>query len=227
MTIHRGIFITFEGIEGSGKSTQIRELRDFLQASGHTVISTREPGGTPLADRIRDLLLSHHSEKVSEKSEIFLYLASRSQHIASVVKPALYQGITVLCDRFFDATLAYQGYGRGLDIDFLHKLNRYATEGISPDLTILLDIPAETGIKRISQNPERTLDRLESENLSFHERVRRGYLQIASSEPERFMIVDGSSSQEKISHQIREEVTRRFNLTRGKNRENLTGRNSQ
>ncbi len=226
MTIQRGIFITFEGIEGSGKSTQIRKLREFLQGSGHAVISTREPGGTPLADRIRELLLSHHSEKVAEKSEIFLYLASRSQHIASVVKPALYQGITVLCDRFFDATVAYQGYGRGLDIDFLHKLNRYATEGISPDLTILLDIPAETGIKRISENPERTLDRLESESLAFHERVRRGYLQIASSESERFMILDGTSSEETISLRIRDEVIRRFKLAKGKDRENLTGKNS-
>jgi dTMP kinase len=214
MNIKRGIFITFEGIEGAGKSTQIKELRDFLQQSGQAVISTREPGGTPFADRIREILLTNRSEKVNERSEIFLYLASRAQHVSSVIKPALFQGITVLCDRFSDATIAYQGYGRGLDIDFLQKLNRYATEGIIPDLTILLNIPADLGIMRITRDKDRVLDRLESEDIPFHESVRRGYLQIASHEPERFLIIDGSREPGKVALEVQEEISKRFELGR-------------
>lgn len=220
MGLKRGLFITFEGIEGSGKTTQIKKLRDFFQTTDNTVISTREPGGTPFADKIRDVLLSLHSENVSDKGELLLYLASRAQHVHSVIKPALYQGITVLCDRFSDATIAYQGYGRGLDIDFLQKLNRYATDGLKPDFTILLDLPARIGISRIRSLQKRTLDRLESESIEFHERVRRGYLQIAESEPERFLVIDGALEEEKIYMQIKAEVTRRFDVEQDKTRRN-------
>jgi dTMP kinase len=221
MGLKRGLFITIEGIEGSGKTTQIKRLRDFLQSVDATVISTREPGGTPVADRIRDVLLTSHSEKVSDKTELLLYLASRAQHVHSIVKPALYQGITVLCDRFFDATVAYQGYGRGLDIDFLQKLNRYATDGLNPDLTILLDLSAKIGLSRIRNDRKRNLDRLESESIEFHERVRRGYLQIAESEPQRFFVIDGTLEEEEIFRRIKAEVTKRFDVE-----ENKIGRNT-
>ncbi len=216
MDLKRGVFITFEGIEGSGKTTQIRKLRVFLQGADCTVISTREPGGTPVADMIRDVLLTEHSEKVTDKAELLLYLASRAQHVHSVIKPALYQGIIVLCDRFLDATIAYQGYGRGLDIDFLRKLNRYGTNGLMPDLTILLDLSAKAGIARIRQDGKRNLDRLESESIEFHERVRRGYLEIAASEPERFIVVDGALGEEEIFERIKEEVLKRFDVEREK-----------
>lgn len=221
MDLKRGVFITFEGIEGSGKTTQIKKLRDYLQIADCTVISTREPGGTPVADKIRDVLLSTHSEKVNDKAELLLYLASRAQHVHSIIKPALYQGIIVLCDRFSDATIAYQGYGRGLDIDFLQKLNRYGTDGLKPDLTILLDLTAEIGISRIRRNRKENLDRLESESIEFHERVRRGYLQVAASEPERFVVIDGTLGEEEIFGRIKEEVTKRFGVEGEK-----TGRNT-
>lgn len=208
----RGLFITLEGIEGSGKTTQIKKLRNFLQSAERTVISTREPGGTPVADKIREVLLSAHSEKVNDKAELLLYLASRAQHVHSIIKPALYQGIIVLCDRFSDATIAYQGYGRGLDIDFLQKLNRYGTDGLEPDLTILLDLSAETGLSRIRTDRERNLDRLEMESTEFHERVRRGYLQIAASAKDRFIVIDGTLEEEEIFARIKEEVTKRFDV---------------
>lgn len=224
MSLQRGLFVTFEGIEGSGKTTQVKMLREYLQEAHCTVISTREPGGTPVADAIRDLLLSPHSEKVSDKTELLLYLASRAQHVSAVIKPALHQGITVVCDRFSDATIAYQGYGRGLDINFLQKLNRYSTDSLTPDMTVLIDLPAELGISRIRRDVKRELDRLESEHIEFHERVRRGYLQIASAEPERFFIVDGTLPIEEVFRRIQEEFIGKFKTDRGEAGKNSAGR---
>lgn len=214
----RGFFIVFEGIEGSGKTTQIKKLSAFLQENDITVISTREPGGTPLSDNIREILLSNHSEKVNEKAELLLYLASRAQHVNSIIKPALYQGITVLCDRFADATIAYQGFGRGLDIPFLNRLNRYATDGLTPDLTILLDLPASEGIGRIRRVPGRDMDRLESEGIEFHEKVRRGYLELARSSPERFTTIDATRPIENIHELIKTELEKRFRFEKERKR---------
>ncbi|RMG60515.1 MAG: dTMP kinase [Deltaproteobacteria bacterium] len=201
MTAGSALFITFEGIEGSGKTTQIRRLREHFEALGKPVLATREPGGTPLADRVRELILANRTEKVSPRAELFLYLASRAQHVHSVIKPALRQGITVICDRFTDATLAYQGYGRGLDLAFLEGLNRYATEGIVPDLTFLLDVPAREGLERVRKS-RGTLDRLESESLEFHEKVRRGYLELAAREQERIVVLDGRMGEDEIFSRI-------------------------
>ncbi len=211
MGVGKALFITFEGIEGSGKTTQIKKLREYLESTGRPVLATREPGGTPLADRIRDLILSNRSEKVNPKAELFLYLASRAQHVHSVIKPALRQGLTVICDRFADATIAYQGYGRELDLDFLENLNQYATGGLKPDLTVLIDLPAREGLSRVSR-ARGEMDRLESEGIEFHEKVRRGYLELASREPERIFVVDGRGSEEDIFAEITRELARRFGI---------------
>jgi dTMP kinase len=171
-------FITFEGIEGCGKTTQIRILSRQLEGDGHAVTVTREPGGCPL-------------------TELLLYAAARAQHMAEVVKPALDAGAIVLCDRFTDATIAYQGYGRKLDLAVINQLNRMATGGIHPDMTLLLDCPAEIGLKRaisrINSAPGAREERFELESLQFHQRVREGYLSLAQQEPERFVIIDAAA----------------------------------
>jgi dTMP kinase len=172
----RGLLITFEGGEGTGKSTQIKALRDRLVALGLPVRATREPGGTPVGDRVLD-----------PWAEVFLYEASRAAHVAGVVLPALERGETVLCDRYGDSTLAYQGYGRGLDLVTLRMLNERATGGLVPDLTVVLDADAATGLSRATRHGA---DRLESEEIEFHEAVRTGFLALAATEPERFVVVD-------------------------------------
>jgi dTMP kinase len=200
-----GVFITFEGTEGSGKTTQCRRLARALRIQGYQVVETREPGGTPLAEAIRRLLLSHSKtqsniENITPACETALILAARSQHVAHVIRPALAQGVIVLCDRFFDSTLAYQGYGRNLDITFLHHSHQFATEGLTPHLTFLLDLPIQDGLTRRRKSKHQ--NRLDQESLDFHQRVRRGFIALAKQNPQRIRKLDARQSPDALTIQI-------------------------
>ena len=204
----RGFFITFEGIEGSGKSSQCQRLAANLQAKGYWVLETREPGGTPFAEHIRGLLLNTGRnsswESLTPEGEAFLILASRSQHVVHVIAPALKKGAVVLCDRFFDSTLAYQGYGRGLDLTALQNLNQFATQGLTPDLTFLFDLPVDQGLARrrraLHQN------RLDREKEKFHVRVRKGFMAVAKELPHRIIIIDAGDTIDTIAEQVAKRV---------------------
>ncbi len=185
-----GAFITFEGIEGSGKSTQAALLKAFLEAQGLEVLVTREPGGSPIGEQIRQILLDPGNHGMVPLAELLLYEASRCQHVEAVIRPALDDGKTVICDRFFDASTAYQGYARGLGIKMVGKLNLVATGGRKPDLTLVLDLPVNVGLRRLGRN----LDRIEREAVEFHDRVRQGYLRIAEDEPDRVKVVDAAGT---------------------------------
>ncbi len=179
----RGLFITLEGPEGSGKSTQARELAIYLEKKELRTIISQEPGGTKIGRKLRKLLLSPESKEMGTLTELFLYLSVRAQHVEEVIKPALSEGKIVICDRFLDATVAYQGYGRGLDIGLVNELNHLVTRGLKPDLTILLDIEVPQGMRRA--RGDKKGDRIEQEKTAFHQRVRAGYLRLAAEEPER------------------------------------------
>ncbi len=193
----RGLFITFEGADGCGKTTQMGLLAQYLTSKGYDVLLTREPGGKGLGEKIREILLNYEGE-VSDRCESFLFLADRAQNIDITVNPAIEQGKMVLCDRHIDSTVAYQGYGRGLDIDRINKLNMLATDGKKPDLTFVFDIDTETSMKRVGKDK----DRMESAGLEFHNRVRQGYLELAKQEPERIKVVDATKSIEEIHAQV-------------------------
>jgi dTMP kinase len=212
----KGMFITFEGIEGSGKSTQIALLADYLFARGVRHVLTREPGGTLIGDQVRKILLDPANRSLDSAAELLLYAASRAQHLREIIKPALADGTNVLCDRFSDATLAYQGYGRGLDIEMIHSLDRIVTAGMRPDLTLLFDIESASGIARArGRNNSHGLEaeaRFENEELAFHERVRKGYLKLAEQEPDRIRVVDASSSPEEIQVKVRKIVDERLRI---------------
>jgi dTMP kinase len=203
----KGTFITFEGIEGSGKSTQIVMLANYLKSRGNSVVLTREPGGTPIGDQIRKILLDPANKALDPSAELLLYAASRAQHLSEVILPAFAAGTIVLCDRFSDATLAYQGYGRGLDREMIRGLERIVTAGMRPDLTVLLDIDAAAGLARArGRNNSRGLEgeaRFENEEITFHERVRQGYLALARQEPGRIRVVDASPTPDAIQNNIR------------------------
>ena len=190
------MFLTVEGVEGSGKSTLLTALAERLKAEGKAVLSTREPGGCPLGERIRPLLL-HADWTPDPNAELFLFLADRAQHVAEVIRPALAAGTQVLCDRYADSTIAYQGYGRGMDVEWLHKLNDFATGGLWPDLTLVLDLPAQTGLLRATRRnaslgTSQAEGRFEAESLAFHERIRQGFLDRARRYPERFCVLDAT-----------------------------------
>jgi dTMP kinase len=210
-----GLFVTLEGIEGSGKTTQLLALQAFLTDKGLPVRVTREPGGTPIGEAIRKILLSpEHSEMVG-LSELFLYEACRAQHVHQILLPSLERGEILLCDRFSDATLAYQAYARGLDIDLVRQVNEMATAGLSPDLTILLDCDVESGLdrswKRLRREGKITHEsRFESETLEFHRRVRMGYLEIARQNPERICVVAGSRPSEEVQLEVRRLLLKRL-----------------
>ena len=195
----RGVFISFEGIEGTGKSTQTRLLAEYLEKKGYTVTRTAEPGGTRISGKIRELLLSLDSRGMDPVTELLLYNASRVQHIKEVITPALERGELVITDRFSDSTVAYQGYGRGLDLKLIDSLDMISTSRLRPAMTILLDLDVETGLRRnreINKN-----DRLELEDITFHERVRKGFITIAGKERERVRLVDCSAPIETV-HKI-------------------------
>jgi len=196
----RGLFITLEGVEGCGKSTQAKKLAARLRKSGYRVVETREPGGTPFAERIRTLLLEASREPIAAECEAHLIYAGRSQHVARVIRPALQQGAVVLCDRFSDSTLAYQGYGRQLDLKTLETLNHIATGHVSPDLTLLLDLPVSIGLARRRRG--RHLNRLDRESRQFHQRVRKGYLELAARFPRRIKVIDGNMDPETVEEEI-------------------------
>ncbi|MFA6216919.1 MAG: dTMP kinase [Candidatus Omnitrophota bacterium] len=191
-------FITFEGSEGCGKSTQSKLLAGFLKRKGYDVVYIREPGGTKISEKIRQILLDAKNDAMASSSEMLLYMAARAQIIAEVIKPALLQGKIVIGDRFLDSTLAYQGFGLGMDIDFIKTVGNFVTAGIKPDLTIFLDLPVHKGLK----HRELTKDRIEQRSFNYHLRVRNGYLKLASQEPQRIKIVklekEISLTQEKI-----------------------------
>ncbi len=205
----RGKFITVEGIEGVGKSTNIDFLSSLIEEKGLAVIRTREPGGTPMAERIRELLLEHGEEPMTDIAELLLFFAARSVHIHNAIKPALLAGKWVVCDRFTDASRAYQGNGRGLNQETINTLADWVQEDLQPDLTILLDAPAEIGMDRAGRRG--AADRLEIEKTDFYARVRDGYLALADSEPERFAVIDASRSLEQVQAAIGENVGRLMN----------------
>jgi dTMP kinase len=180
----RGIFITIEGPEGSGKSTHSGLLCGFLRRRGYRVLHTREPGGTKISEAVRKILLHRNNKGMGDICELFLFLAARAQIVEEVIKPALKKGYVVVCDRFHDATVAYQGYGAGLDLRLIEEMGRLATKGIKPDLTVLLDVETKKGLRRAGVK-----DRIETKSLEFHKRVRGGYLALAEREPERIKVI--------------------------------------
>ena len=198
----RGVFLTFEGPEGSGKSTQIRFLGTALRKAGYSVVYTREPGGTQMAEAIRGTLLSAKSkESITPETEALLVLAARSQHVVHKIRPALARGSIVLCDRFADSTFAYQGFGRGLSLSWLELANRTATDGLMPDLTLLLDVPASVGLTR-RRRAHGHQNRLDRETAKFHQRVRQGFLTLASRTPRRIKVVNSNRSVEIVRAEI-------------------------
>ncbi len=193
----KGLFITFEGIDGCGKTTQIQLLKKYYEEKGFKVLVTREPGAKGLGEKFREILLNYDGE-VSSNCESFLFLADRAQHIDTIIKPAIQNGTIVLCDRHTDSTVAYQGYGRELDLKQIHYLNNIATNNIKPDLTFILDIDVETSLERIGKNR----DRMESAGIDFFNRVRNGYIEISKQEPNRVKLISGKNTIEKIHDQI-------------------------
>ena len=198
------LFITFEGGEGSGKSTQIQLLAEVLEKRGVPSLTTREPGGTKIGERLRALILDLQHNEMDTRTELFLYLASRTQHLAEVIRPALLEGKIVLCDRFTDATLAYQGYGRALRPEAIRPIVRYAAQGTRPDLTLLLDVPVQEGLRRL--HGRGLLNRLDAEAVHFHESVRKGYRALARREPGRFRVISTQAGTESVQARIRKTV---------------------
>jgi dTMP kinase len=201
------MFITLEGIEGSGKTTQIEYLVAFFENKGNPCVITREPGGTVIGNKIRAILLDPECKDMDAKTELLLYMADRAQHIHSLVKPSLAAGKTVLCDRYFDATLVYQGYARGLNIALIKNLHATLFEDLKPDVTILLDLAPQVGLQRAWKqlnNGQRSNKegRFEEEKLEFHQRVREGYLELAKAEPDRFHIIDAAQDEQKVRDNI-------------------------
>ncbi len=197
-----GLFITLEGIEGSGKSTQIRHLAELLARAGFRVLQTREPGGTATAEAIRHILLTPSShEPVTPQTEALLILAARSQHVAHLIRPALRRGTLVLCDRFFDSTFAYQGFARGLDLQWLRAANEVATGGLTPDLTFVLDLPVSVGLAR-RRTDRGEQNRLDRETERFHRKVRRGFLLLAAEEPGRMTIVNANRPAQEVQDEL-------------------------
>lgn len=198
--MRRGKFITIEGIEGVGKSTNIEHLKQAIEDHGHTVLTTREPGGTPMAERIRDFVAEHGSEPLPEVAELLLVFAARSLHVKNVIEPAIVAGTWVICDRFTDSSRAYQGGGRGLPLEYINTLADWVHRDLNPDLTILLDAPVETGMSRAGRRS--APDRWESEEFDFFARVREAYLQLAAQEPQRIIVVDAAQTMDAVRTRI-------------------------
>lgn len=208
------MFITLEGPEGSGKTTQLPLLVDWLCEQGYIVEVTREPGGTDIGNQIRDVLHDPVNTAMDATAEILLYSADRAQHVAQCVRPALAAGKIVISDRYYDSTLAYQGYGRGLDLEMLRAITAFATGGLKPDLTLYLDIAPEKGLERRQANEEEW-NRLDAETLDFHQRVRAGYMTLIAQEPERWAVIDAVRSVKEVQEEIRAKVEARLEQARG------------
>ncbi len=199
----RGKFIVFEGVEGAGKTTQIQQTATWLQSlygQDRLVVTTREPGGTKLGQQIRQLLLNDSNVCVDHRTELLLYAADRAEHIATTIEPHLAVGNLILCDRFTDSTIAYQGYGRGFDLAEIHQVNQLATGGLHSDLTIWLDLDVSIGLQRVSGRGK--LDRMERANLDFHQRVQQGYQELANSYPDRIVRIDANQSESSVQAEI-------------------------
>lgn len=201
----RGYFITFEGAEGSGKSTQIRNAVAFLKKKGRSVVMLREPGGTRISESVRNILLDKNLKEMSPVTELLLYLAARAQIVHEKILPALKAGKVVICDRFEDSTRAYQGFGRNISLKAIEEASKLVRGSLKPDLTFVLDIDIVKGLKRGGRH-----DRIEREALSFHERVRRGFLALAKGEPKRMVVLDTNKSVESVSQKVRERLERVF-----------------
>lgn len=204
-----GFFITFEGPDGSGKSTQIALLAEHLAGQGLAVRLTREPGGTPISEQVRALLHDLRNREMSPRAEILLYSAARAQLVSQIIRPHLAAGGLVLSDRYADSTLAYQGFGHGLDLDILRLITAFATDHLRPDLTLLLDLEAETGLRRRQQGGVEW-NRLDAYDLAFHQRVRAGYLELAAAEPERWVILDAALDRDALQAAVRQVVAERL-----------------
>lgn len=194
----KGIFISLEGPDGAGKTSVLEALIPILEAKGQAFVTTREPGGVAVAEKIRDVVLDPKHTEIDEKTELLLYIASRRQHLVECILPALDRGEMVLVDRFIDSSVAYQGFGRGLKVADIDWLNDFATDGLKPDLTLYFDIEAEEGLARIAKSKERGADRLDRESVEWHQRVREGYLSILEKEPNRVRKIDASQPLEKV-----------------------------
>jgi dTMP kinase len=210
------MFVTFEGPDGSGKTTQAKMLVEFLQARGAPVIYTREPGGTEISEQIREVILSTRNKSMRSETEVLLFSAARAQIVDQVIRPALAEGKIVVCDRYYDSTLAYQGYGLGLDLDALRAITKFATRGLVPNLTFYIDVPAEIGLARRHQGET---NRLDHKDVEYHTRVRNGYLELAKAEPHRFVIIDGTESIEQVQAKIQARMLKELKTRRRTNDE--------
>ena len=207
----KGLFITFEGADGSGKTTQLNLVKDFLEKEGYDVVVTREPGALELGKKIRNILL-HYEGVVADRCEMFLFLADRAQHVDTFIKPSIQDGKVVLCDRYIDSPVAYQGYGREQDIQLLKDLNNIAVNSLKPDLTLLFDVSTETAQQRVGSEK----DRLESSGLDFHRRVRNGYLELQKEEPNRIKLINANNSIENVYEQTKNTIINLLREKRGK-----------
>lgn len=203
-----GIFITFEGPDGAGKTTQLKKLAEELKKQGHDVLVTREPGGTAISDQIRSIILDPVNKEMVDQAEVLLYAASRAQHVHQLILPALAAGRIVLCDRFIDASVAYQAYGLGVDVDMVKAISHYASSGLQATRTYILDVPVEVSLARLHHRASGTgvnaqqLDRIEQKNVDYHSRVREGFHQIAADHPERVRVVNANRNEEEIAKDI-------------------------
>jgi dTMP kinase len=206
------LFVTFEGTEGCGKSSQIRALAEYLASLGVHVFATREPGGTRIGDQVRAIVLDNRNVEMSSNAEVLLFSAARAQLVSEEIRPRLEQGTVVLSDRYADSTMAYQGYGLELDLESLRAITRFATGGLKPDLTLLLDVPPEVGLGRKQSDGRIEWNRLDDKAVAFHQRARDGYLALAAAEPERWLVIDAARKFDAVQSDIRSAVGRRLGL---------------
>lgn len=204
--MERGIFITMEGPEGAGKTTILKRLGETLKQEGYSVVLTREPGGIPISEQIREVILNKENTAMDSRTEALLYAAARRQHLVEKIVPALEKGMIVLCDRFIDSSLAYQGYARGLDMDEIYSINKFAIGDFMPDVTFYFDIDPAEGLKRISANNHREVNRLDLEELHFHEKVREGYQMVMDTWKDRFVRIDASQTLEMVFEQTKSSI---------------------
>ena len=202
------LFITLEGPEGGGKTSQAQRLAEYLRAEGLEVLLTREPGGSPIGDQIRNVIMQLENTDMDARTEFLLFSASRAQHIAEVIRPGLENGLTVISDRFFDSSLAYQGYGQRLSLETLKAITIFATGGLTPDLTLLLDLPVEEGLHR--READGNWNRMDAYDIDFHRRVRQGYLKLAAENPDRWVILSAEQSFDALQDEIRQAVMTRI-----------------